>query len=190
MGENKAIKLSEIASRTPKNEGAGRELPADGEEQGNKNEQAHERVSDCYLSALKILACSEKSEKQLYEKLLQKGFEREDINLAISKLKKERYLSDARFMEVFARHLAKSKLYGRARIITEIKLKFGKNSFELYYPDVEEALLEDIDFSELALSLAKKHKAKDKKYIFAKLKANGFAYDEIKYAFENLEGEE
>ena len=93
-------------------------------------------------------------------------------------------------MEVFARHLAKSKLYGRARIITEIKLKFGKNSFDLYYGEVEAALLEDIDFSELALSLAKKHRAKDKKYIFAKLKANGFAYDEVKYAFENLEGEE
>ena len=93
-------------------------------------------------------------------------------------------------MEVFARHLAKVKLYGRARIITEIKLNFGKNSFELYYPEVEEALLEDIDFSQLALALAKKHLKKDKKYIFAKLKANGFAYEEIKYAFENLEGEE
>lgn len=144
-------------------------------------------ASACTASAMRLLAFSDRSEKQLCLKLSEKGFERAEIEKTLEFLRSKRYISDRRYMESCARSLALHKLYGRARIARELILRFGKDSFDTHYPELEPSLLEQVDFGECALALARKHRGKDKKYIFAKLKNNGFAYEEVKYALERLE---
>ena len=146
-----------------------------------------EKVGSCYASAMRLLAYADRSEKQLREQLERRGYGKEEINDAIELLKEKKYLSDPRFMEQCARYLANRKLYGRGRIRIELILKFGRESYALNYPQIESSLEDSVNYHENALTLARKHFARGRDYIFAKLKNNGFSSDEIKYALTCLD---
>jgi len=70
-------------------------------------------------SAMRMLAIREHSQKQLGQKLLQKGFEREIVNSCIGYLLENDLLSDTRFCNVFIRSKAEKGL-GLQRILSEL----------------------------------------------------------------------
>ncbi|HWW62818.1 MAG TPA: regulatory protein RecX [Thermoanaerobaculia bacterium] len=73
----------------------------------------------CYLSGLRILNYRFNSEAELRRKLRSKEFEASDIDAAIARLRKEKWLDDARFAAAFVRTRGQKRL-GKLRIRREL----------------------------------------------------------------------
>ena len=74
---------------------------------------------DAYQSALGLLVRREHSRKELGRKLSAKGIAREDMDLALEKLRRQDFQNDARFAAALARSRSSSG-YGPARIRAEL----------------------------------------------------------------------
>ena len=72
-----------------------------------------------YQRALGLLVRREHSRKELGRKLLSKGVEREDLDLALETLRRQDFQNDARFAAALARSRSSSG-YGPARIRAEL----------------------------------------------------------------------
>ena len=82
------------------------------------NSIAHDIKNHC----LRLLARREHSQKELLTKLMQKGFERADIQVVIDELATSNWQSDARFAENYARARLR-KGYGATAIRYELSQK-------------------------------------------------------------------
>jgi regulatory protein len=74
-----------------------------------------------YLSALKLLARRELSEKQVRERLTRKGHDPDDVDAAVERLKAERAIDDARVAAAIARTETGVKRRGRLRVRRQIQ---------------------------------------------------------------------
>jgi regulatory protein len=95
-------------------------------------------MTDCYTAALRILRYRFNSEVELRRKLRAKKFEAEDIDLAIARLHREKWLDDARFAGAFVRTRA-NKRVGKLRIRRELQAA-GVDGDE-----AEQALRDNVD---------------------------------------------
>lgn len=138
-------------------------------------------VKGCLKSAMRTLAYGDRSERQLREKLTEKGYGALQIAEVFGILRSKRYLDDLRYMENAARYMARTKLYGRGRIRMELLQRVDRRTVESRFDEVMEAL-PDIDFTEIARKRAEKRKGKSREYVIADLKRNGFTGDEIRRA--------
>ena len=82
------------------------------------NSIAHDIKNHC----LRLLARREHSHKELLTKLMQKGFERADIQLVIDELAEQNWQSDERFAECYARYRLQ-KGFGAVAIRYELSQK-------------------------------------------------------------------
>ena len=95
-------------------------------------------MSDAYVAALRILNYRFNSEAELRRKLRAKKFEKDDIDAAIARLHKEKWLDDERFAEAFVRTRA-NKRVGKLRIRRELQAA-GVTS-----ATAEEAIAQNVD---------------------------------------------
>ena len=79
-----------------------------------------ETLDRCYTAALRILEYRFNSEAELRRKLRAKSFEKDDIESAIARLHREKWLDDKRFAAAFVRSRA-NKRVGRLRIRRELQ---------------------------------------------------------------------
>ena len=93
---------------------------------------------DAYLAALRILQYRFNSEAELRRKLRAKKFERDDIDVAIARLHKEKWLDDERFAGAFVRTRS-NKRVGKLRIRRELQAAGVSESA------AEKALAENVD---------------------------------------------
>jgi len=93
---------------------------------------------DAYLAALRILNFRFNSEAELRRKLRAKKFERDDIDAAIARLHKEKWLDDERFAGAFVRTRA-NKRVGKLRIRRELQAAGVSDSA------AEKAIAENVD---------------------------------------------
>ena len=77
-------------------------------------------MSDAYVAALRILNYRFNSEAELRRKLRAKKFEKDDIDAAIARLHREKWLDDERFAGAFVRTRA-NKRVGKLRIRRELQ---------------------------------------------------------------------
>ncbi|MCL1911659.1 MAG: recombination regulator RecX [Leptospirales bacterium] len=78
--------------------------------------------SDCLQKALRYLSVRNRSEKEMSDYLAKKNFEKDTLEKTIDYMKSRLLIDDERFaLEYFAR--ARSKNYGQAKIILELKGK-------------------------------------------------------------------
>jgi regulatory protein len=75
----------------------------------------------CYIAALRILNHRFNSEAELRRKLRTRKFPSEEIDAAIARLHRERWLDDTRFAMAFARTRAQKRL-GPRRILRELEV--------------------------------------------------------------------
>lgn len=73
-----------------------------------------------YEKAVDLLKRREHTAKDLMRKLADKGFNADDINNAVEKLKAEGYLSDERFAEVYLRSRLRKTAEGKAVLIIRL----------------------------------------------------------------------
>ena len=142
--------------------------------------------------AVYLQGISDKSKKQLFLKLKEKGYSKNEADAAFAVLEKNGYLSDERSCKRKCEILASSKLFGRRRIISELLAK--GYSYDLCQSTVDEA---EIDFEEnLSLLFEKITKGKipadreQKKKISDKLCRYGYSYDEVRDLFDGLAADE
>ncbi len=151
--------------------------------------QKNSEAQACFDSALNFISKSVKTERQIKDKLISKGYIEEIVLEVIEKLKSYNFINDQNYAERFV--LTYSNYKGKRLLKTELKLKGVSETV------INDALI-DIDSEfETALKIAQKYsknKQKDKKN-FAKcynhLISKGFSYDDAmsatKKAFENLD---
>lgn len=137
-------------------------------------------------AAISFLAYREHTGKELYTKLVDRGFSREDAAGAVAFVTEKDYLSERRYYVRFVEFCAKNKLYGRRRIGQEARRKgFSEETIVLY---TDEALL-GIDFDDRCFEALKKvhHTERDKQTAY--LLRKGFSVSNIRYAFERYKEE-
>lgn len=76
--------------------------------------------NSAYLAALTMLARRELSEAQVRERLIRKGYETDEIDPAIERLKLERAIDDARVAAAIARMQVSVKRRGKLRVAQQI----------------------------------------------------------------------
>ncbi|MCO7225970.1 recombination regulator RecX [Pleionea sp. CnH1-48] len=134
--------------------------------------------------AIGLLTRREHSRRELHQKLLQKGYVAEEIQLALDDLEQRNWLSDERFAESWIRYRA-GRLYGPARIRMELKEKGVDSAI------IDAAFAEsEVDWIENAVRVREKkyrnapsdwkEKAKQQRY----LQYRGFSNDIINIVFE------
>ena len=72
--------------------------------------------SPAYVEAVKLLARRELSEAQVRQRLKRRGYEPDDVDAAVARLKEERSIDDARVAAAMARTQASVKRRGRLRV--------------------------------------------------------------------------
>ena len=102
-----------------------------------------ESLTKCKDEALNILSYAMRTEKQVRDKLKEKGFYEEDIEETVSYLKEYSYLDDLKYAVMYIRY-AGQKGHGRRRIETELaKRGIGKSLMEDAWYEHEKQLMED-----------------------------------------------
>lgn len=69
-----------------------------------------------YNYGIYVLSRNQKSEKQLRDKMHEKGFDLQFIDSAIFKLKKKEYLDDERYSEIFIDSKLNSSMWGKRKV--------------------------------------------------------------------------
>lgn len=66
-------------------------------------------MKECYSTSIKLLTRRDYSSFKLSQKLEEKGFEPDDIELTLEKLRGQKYLNDQTYLEGLVRHYARNK---------------------------------------------------------------------------------
>ena len=105
-------------------------------------------MADAYLTALRLLAARELSERQIRERLARRAFEPEDIDEAVARLTRDGTLNDRRVAIAAARIEATIRHRGRARVLQRVRQLgidglVAESAVNVVFADVDErALLE------------------------------------------------
>ena len=142
---------------------------------------------DAYNKAISLLSGREHTEKELYSKLKTKGYKDEDISSSLTRLKKEGYLSEERFAEVFVRSRIRRSVEGKPLILMRLLEKGSPR-------DIASGILDEIweegewkDSLRKELSLLEKKKGEE--YAEGKMRQKGFTTREIREAREEKDEE-
>lgn len=150
-----------------------------------KRKIAEEGREGAIRAAVSILAYKENTERELYDKLVDRGCTREDAREAVHFAVGKNYLCESRYFARFAENCAQSRLYGRQRILMEARRK-GFSEKTLSGAD---AVLDDIDFCEVCYKALKKCSLPTAEKATASLLRKGFALGEIKAALAKFREE-
>ncbi len=132
--------------------------------------------------ALKILLRKRHSGRQIFEKLLEKGFESGDAEEAVEYYREKGYIDDADYARRFAADAVKIKGFGRARIERDLRQR------GIGQCDIDNAL-SGVQF-DVASQMIKKFPActslKEKNKIINHFLRKGFSLSEIHDAFGEI----
>ncbi len=139
--------------------------------------------------ALNVVGFKDRTEKEIREKLTQKGYDENTIEEEILFLKNYGFIDDSRYAERFTHDAINIKKWGRARIKTELLRKGIER--EIVENTIEDAFSE-IDDERLISEMQKRFKnsdfsnIKERTRIFNFYMRRGFSPDEIKGAMNRM----
>lgn len=144
-------------------------------------------VEGAKKAAISLLAYKEQTEKELFSKLLEKGFSKEDATEAVAFTVEKQYLSERRYYLRFAEFCGKNKHFGRRRIVQEARRKgFSDRTIAEY---TEEAL-QDVDFDESCYEALLSLKKDSREKLTASLLRRGFSTANVRNAIARYEEEQ
>lgn len=112
-----------------------------------------ERAKKAYDALVKYLAIAPRSEKECREKLYDKGYHRDEVEFALEKAKKYRYINDEEYVRTFL--LFNKTKYGAKKI--EYKLTTEKGIDKRMVANMIEDLLPDEFEVQIASDMAEKY---------------------------------
>jgi len=136
-------------------------------------------------SAANLIRFRMRSEKELSERLREKGFSEETIKTVTEKLKKHGIIDDVKFSYLMG--YEKATLYGKGKIfIKNYLLQLGVEKYTVY--DTIEKLDQEVNFYNYALEEAKKliKLKKEKNKVVDSLMRKGYEYTLIEYVIKDL----
>ena len=137
-------------------------------------------------AAVALLAGKENTEKELYDKLIARGFSKENAAAALAFVVEKKYLSEKRYFLRLVEYCAGVKRYGRRRIQAEIRQRgFSAATVEEY----SEEAFGKIDFDENCYEALTHLKKDDREKARAALLRKGYSGDNVRYAFSRFEKE-
>ena len=152
-----------------------------------------EKIKQGYLYAVRLLAQSKRSEKELGRKLTLKGFPEPVIVQILERLKTQRILNDAKLVEETVEWSIRSKGHGRRRIFSELKRrgiseKQIGDALEKYPKEAERSTAEDLAKNRWA-KLQKLEPRKRMKRLYDFLINRGFDFDLAREIVAHIEHE-
>jgi len=166
---------------------AGIELNPDDFEEILKEQQILDGIS----LGIRKLSYGMDSISNFRNKLKQKSYDSESINIIIAKLTENGYLNDNKFAIEYAKYLKDKKKYGKSRIIQQLKKKgindyFINEAIQDY--EINEDDIEDIiQISQKKLRLISgKSIEKQKQSLLLFLKNKGYSFNVAKEVIEKL----
>lgn len=138
-----------------------------------------ENCQKCYDALVKYLAISPRSEKECKDRLYQKGFHRNEVEFAIVKAKRYRYIDDSEYVRSFI--LFNQKRYGAKKIAYKLSTEKGVDK-TLVDNMIEDLMGEDVqldvcsDFAKKYIAQKKLTDKKDKSKLCAYLYQKGFSF--------------
>ncbi|MCQ2409459.1 MAG: recombination regulator RecX [Clostridia bacterium] len=148
-----------------------------------------ERAKKAYEQMLRFLDFSARSEKELKDKLYEKGYHRNEVDFAIEKGKKYKFVDDTEFTRSFIR--ANKSRYGSQKILYRLTEELGVSSviaedllYELYPSDEENDLCRNFALKYVKSSKTTKNlKQKLSSHLYSK----GFSYSVINRVVAGLD---
>jgi regulatory protein len=147
-----------------------------------------EAFAKALRTAFNILGYKDNTEYQLKEKLNERGYNEQTVDAVCSYMIEKGFMNDERMLYRLVRSLADSRLYGRARIMQEIRRRrFSSDVLDRFSFDNEE--LEDVDFVSNCLKLIKKKGGMRDERTYAALVRYGHSPSDIREAYKRLQNE-
>lgn len=110
------LKIDEIFSRVSESKFPGAEFSA--EESADILRSAFALSAE--KKALDLLGRCEQNRFGLGQKLVQRGFSRDSVQLALDRLESKNYLNDSRFAKIWVRSHCATKFHGKSRVLSEL----------------------------------------------------------------------
>ena len=144
----------------------------------------------CKNAALKIVEKSYKSEKELKDKLLLKGYDNLTIDKTLNFLKEYNFLSDTNYVKMYVKD--KSRLQGKKKIKYDlIKKGINDNLIEEEISNIDEDEEREVAYNMAlkkynVLSKRESDKYKLSQKIYRFLLSKGYDYDIVSYAVKRV----
>lgn len=144
----------------------------------------------CKNTALRIVEKSYKSEKELKNKLILKGYENEEINKSIDFLKEYNFISDNNYTKMYVKD--KSKLQGKKKIKYDlIKKGISENIIEEEISNIDKDEEREVAYKlaeKKYITIAKRENDKFKlsQKLYRYLLSKGYDYDIVSYAVKKV----
>lgn len=151
-----------------------------------------EREQKAFDTAVKYLAVSPRSEKEVKERLYKKGFHKSEVEFAIEKAKGYRYINDEMYVKSFLEYY--KHRYGVSKLKYKLTTEKGIDK-ELAQNLIEDTISEEYE-TEIAQKFAEKYvlrkklEKKEIKKVGAFLYQKGFEWNIINNVLSNLFNED
>ena len=130
-------------------------------------------------TAVSLLAYKENTEKELYDKLIARGYADSDAAGAVAYCVSKRFLDEKRYFVRFVENAARARLLGRRRILAEAKVKgFSQETLT----NCSETAFEGLDFGQLCLAALEKCSARTVDKATASLLRKGYTGADVREA--------
>ncbi len=144
-----------------------------------------QRKIDLRQSAYKYASYKPRTEKEVRDKLMQKGFSHEEIKEALQFLEKFEFLDDAKYAENFIKEKLKLKNFGEFRMKMElikrgIHRDLAEKSVSKYYPQDDEYEIAKAAAEKKITQILRKPEEKRWNSLSGYLQRQGFGWDVIK----------
>jgi len=156
---------------------------------------AEQKIIDCKQTAYYYASYKPRTEKQVREKLKEKGFDKNSIQIAIDFLIEFDLLDDRKFAVNYIRNTLQRKPVGKFKIILNLQKKgIDKDiilgTVEQFYPHQNTLALAERAAEKKMRLLKNKDISKQKNSLISFLKGQGFDWDTIKQLIEKLFADE
>ncbi|MDP6457005.1 MAG: RecX family transcriptional regulator [Candidatus Marinimicrobia bacterium] len=135
-------------------------------------------------AAANLLSYRPRSVKEMSDRLIRKGWEKEPVEQIIGELKEKRYLEDREFATIFARDRVKNKCLGSLALKSELFKKgvskeiIAEAVAEIYEAHPPGTLIERL-LRKRKISKETPISAKEKQRLVAMLRRKGFTWDQM-----------
>ena len=136
------------------------------------------REKELLVLTSRYIERKERSEKQLTAYLLRKGFDHEEIEVILSKLKEKKFVDDDRYIREFIDYYKNTKLCSKFFAEQKIIEKVGREKKDLCKQLIKENYTEDEEV-DVAKKLIEKKKITEAEEIEKMLAAKGFSFKTI-----------
>jgi len=151
-----------------------------------------QRILMVKQTAFNFVSYKPRTEKQIRQKLRDKGYEKEEADLAIEFLIKFELVDDIKYAKLFISDFLKRKSSGKSKLISElikkgIEKSTAQEAIDEYYPHAEDFEIALKATNKKLRIIRHKPKEKQKESLIRFLQSSGFDWDLIRKVLKEIQ---